>query len=161
MEEIEKENIALPPPPSGSAKESDIKTAPKNSQGTMNERQEASIRKEAQYGSIPNNPNATEQKKTKAENDSSTHKSWWRSVFSFCIWTPEDAHLFDREKKMNNKGDSTDSSKLKSSPSHGEIKTRINRLSPQSSSAVNGNNTSPEDDYDMKDSSSVAGNYSH
>ena len=161
MKEIEKEVIASPPSPPGSAEKLDIKTVPTNSQGTMNERQEASTGKENQYGSIPNNPNATEQKKTKAENDSSSQKSWWKSVFSFCIWTPEDAHLYDREKKMNSKGDSTDSSKLKSSPPNGEIKTRVNRLSPQSSSAVNGNNTSPEDDYDMKDSSSVAGNYSH
>lgn len=165
MEEIEKDDVAteaaLPPSPPGSTEEAFAGTESKNSKGMTNEKQEESAEKKtAQYGSIPDGPNTGEQNKTKAENDSSTPKSWWRSVFSFCILTPDEASLNDQDRKKSMMGNSADGSKLNSCPTNGEIKTRVNRLSPQSSSAAIKGKNSPLDDVDddaTRDASSAAG----
>jgi len=122
--------------------------------GTKDDADSTTAKTQTQYGSIPNK-NATEQKKTKAENDSSTPKSWWRSVFSFCIWTPDENSPNGNEK--NKLGDSHDRSKLNSSPTSGEIKTKVNRLSPhqpiasQSSSVGNGRKSPLDNDDDDDD----------
>ena len=162
------EAAALPPPP-GPNDEINAMGA-KTLEGSREEQQDASSTQAtpAKDGSVLSTPNAKEKNKTKAENNSSTPRSWWRSVFSFCIWSPEESSMNDVG-KSNSSGISADRSKSNGSPANGEIKTRVNRLSPhqfissQSSVTVNGRNlpVNDEDDYDddgdAKDTSAQTG----